>query len=322
MEISSKKSNIFSTLFFVGVILGLLFFIPEKKELVNQELTADKELKMVFSDYLPAAKSVVVYDLETEEKIFSFNEQDQLPLASLTKIMTIVVALENISPETIISINRKEADYLIKESVENLDVNYITGRKWKVGDVAKMGLLSSMNGNMAALATMSLRGGGELDEDLDNRLDFVTTMNNKARLLGLNSLQFFNESGLDTSKDIAGGYGSALDVARLLGYAVKKYPHIFDVTRENDLNFFDLDGKVENIKNTNPHVKKIKGIIASKTGLTDLAGGNLAVIVDVDLNHWIAIVVLGSTEDDRFKEVATLADKTVKYFYNKNLKHK
>jgi D-alanyl-D-alanine carboxypeptidase len=58
--------------------------------------------------------------------------------------------------------------------------------------------------------------------------------------------------------------------------------------------------------NTNISATETAGLIASKTGFTDLAGGNLAVAINHDLNHPFAIVVLGSTREARFTDVAML----------------
>ena len=65
-------------------------------------------------------------------------------------------------------------------------------------------------------------------------------------------------------------------------------------------------GRVRGIPNTNQTVQMFPGIEASKTGYTDLAGGNLAVIIDATLGHPVAIVVLGSTKEGRFEDVQIL----------------
>jgi D-alanyl-D-alanine carboxypeptidase len=65
-------------------------------------------------------------------------------------------------------------------------------------------------------------------------------------------------------------------------------------------------------ENTNVVIDKIPNLIASKTGYTDLAGGNLVIAFDAGLNHPIIISVLGSTEKGRFSDVLQLVQATLK----------
>lgn len=67
-----------------------------------------------------------------------------------------------------------------------------------------------------------------------------------------------------------------------------------------------LDGAVHNLENTNKFVETFPGIVASKTGTTDLAGGNFALIFDAGPMRPIAVVVLGSTPDERFSDAEQL----------------
>jgi D-alanyl-D-alanine carboxypeptidase len=67
---------------------------------------------------------------------------------------------------------------------------------------------------------------------------------------------------------------------------------------------FNMDSKI--FKNTDKLAENLPGLIAGKTGFSDLAGGNLAVAVDIGLNHPVIIVVLGSTEEGRFEDVKEL----------------
>ena len=60
-------------------------------------------------------------------------------------------------------------------------------------------------------------------------------------------------------------------------------------------------GTVHTLANTNPDTTQIPGLLMSKTGYTDLAGGNLVIIFDAGIDHPVAIVVLGSTRDDRHR---------------------
>ena len=73
---------------------------------------------------------------------------------------------------------------------------------------------------------------------------------------------------------------------------------------------------IHKTKNTDELVNEIPGLIAGKTGYSDLAGGNLAVIFDAGFDHPLAVVVLGSTSEGRFNDVKQLVAAAVKYCQN------
>ena len=260
------------------------------------------------------AKAAIVFDALENKIIYSLNSEEQLPLASLTKIMTAVVAREILPDYTTITI---DSDSIKKEGDSGLRV----GEKWRVRDLLDFTLLVSSNDGAASLAAAAAAvstGVGQNTEGLVNEVvvkekDFVSQMNEKARSLGLVQTYFMNETGLDLQTQVSGSYGSARDVANLLVYAVEKYPDLFEATRQLVFKVSSLDGKNREAKNTNEAVLKIPGLIASKTGFTDLAGGNLAVLMDAGLGHPIAIVVLGSSEQGRFVDVEKLASTTISF---------
>ena len=260
------------------------------------------------------AKAAIVFDALENKIIYSLNSEEQLPLASLTKIMTAVIAREILPDYTTITI---DSDSIKKEGDSGLRV----GEKWRVRDLLDFTLLVSSNDGAASLAAAAgavSSGGGPNTEGLVNEVvvkekDFASQMNEKARSLGLVQTYFMNETGLDLQTQVSGSYGSARDVANLLVYAVEKYPDLFEATRQLVFKVSSLDGKNREAKNTNEAVLKIPGLIASKTGFTDLAGGNLAVLMDAGLGHPIAIVVLGSSEQGRFVDVEKLASTTISF---------
>jgi D-alanyl-D-alanine carboxypeptidase len=89
-------------------------------------------------------------------------------------------------------------------------------------------------------------------------------------------------------------------------YIVTHYPDVTALTKVENTYVYNEAGEYHEVENTNEIVNKIDGLIASKTGYTELAGGNLIVAFNVGLNHPIIVAVLGSTFDDRFTDVLTL----------------
>jgi D-alanyl-D-alanine carboxypeptidase len=123
-----------------------------------------------------------------------------------------------------------------------------------------------------------------------------------------------NQTGLDVNEQMAGAYGSATDMAKLIAVTAEKYPDILEVTRYESVMLKALPKDDRWAENTDKIVEEIPGIIASKTGFTDLAGGNLAVVFDLGINHRVAIAVLGSSREGRFTDVKALLNATLSYY--------
>jgi D-alanyl-D-alanine carboxypeptidase len=134
----------------------------------------------------------------------------------------------------------------------------------------------------------------------------VWRMNDIVHKLGLTSMYFLNDSGLDISATHSGAYGSARDVGTLLAYAASTSPGIFAATTQDDMRFKNSTGQTASAYNTDTALAAIPGIIMGKTGYTDLAGGNLAIVFDVGVGRPVVAVVLGSTEKGRFSDMKQL----------------
>ena len=140
-------------------------------------------------------------------------------------------------------------------------------------------------------------------------------MNEKSKKLGLTSMRFINETGLDVeSFDQTGGYGSARDVAMLMTWIVENEPELLEATPYERLTLVSESQKVHNIQNTNEIIGHIPSLIGSKTGYTDRAGGNLVIVFDMGFAHPIVVSVLGSSIEGRFSDAEKLIAATFLYF--------
>lgn len=126
----------------------------------------------------------------------------------------------------------------------------------------------------------------------DNQLDQVNYLNNFTEKYGL---IFRNATGLDTDDFLPGGEGKPLDLVHFIRDYYYKYPEIFDET-------------IKDKNNTNIIANKLNFLTAGKTGFTDISGGNLFVIIQKGLGREIFILVLNSTEKNRFVDVQNIAD--------------
>lgn len=266
---------------------------------VRPLLVADPYAKLTLS-----AKSVFVWDIQSHRKLYGLHEEDRLSLASVTKIMTALVARESLTPETHVLVTNED---LLQEG----DNGLYAQETWKLKDLLNFTLITSSNDGASAIA----RGVGNhfsaSSSPEEAKKIFVERMNEKARIMNLTHTHFFNESGLDRGINDSGAYGSTRDMAMLFEYIFKKYPDILTPTTNTSLNITSEDNIIHHAVNTNEGVEHITGIIASKTGYTDLAGGNLVIIFDVGLNHPVVIAVLGSTHEGRFADVHKLINATI-----------
>ncbi len=275
-----------------------------------------------FSNVTLGARSAVVLDTTEDTIIFAREADAPLPLASVGKLMTAYTALKVLGSDAIVPI-------LPGALATEGDSGLIAYEEWRAQDLAAFMLMTSSNDAAQALAAAAgaqLRfgtseGAGATtsrttlteSEEAAARLRFVEEMNAEAGRLGMRSTRFRNATGLDTSQTTPGSEGSARDATRMLVAMMREYPDVFEASRFPTRTFESRSGFVHQATNTNGTVGDVPGMIGSKTGFTDLAGGNLAVAVDAGVAHPLIIVVLGSTFEERFSDVETLTDAARSY---------
>jgi D-alanyl-D-alanine carboxypeptidase len=249
------------------------------------------------------ASSVVVLNSKTGDMIYKKDENRVMPLASIVKISSALVFLENTEAGEVIKIPR--------ESLRQVgDHGLLVDEEWERDSFLDFMLITSSNdaARAAAMHVGSKLGGETEDEQV---AIFVQKMNDKTSELGFDSLVFLNDSGLDMEDGKNGGYGSAKDVALLFDYALKNYPETFSSTSSLSKEITSLSGKTHTALNTNQDIPNMKNLLASKTGFTNISGGNLAISIKPENGDMIIISVLGSTFTERFTDVEKLAAKTL-----------
>jgi len=255
----------------------------------------------VFPYQVVLAQAVVVYDINNQKVLFAKNADTVLPLASLTKLMTVLVTAEQIPLKTLVTIPD------LNFNLESFNPNLIAGEKWHLKDLIDFTLVSSSNDGARALALVTMA------KTQNPEINFVTAMNNRRQSLGLTDLRFYNETGLDESPNLAGAYGSALAISKLNAYLVTKYPELIEATNKK-LIYPKISGyQIHPALNTNPIIGNLPGLLSSKTGYTLLAGGNLSIVFQAGLNRPIAITVLGSSLEGRFSDTEKLVWATLDY---------
>lgn len=243
------------------------------------------------------AHSAYVWDVRSQRALYSKNATEEMPLASITKLMTSLVAHELVSESEIATVSLSA---ILQEGSSGL----LAGERLTTENLRELALISSSNDAAFALAASV----GGLLGDSDPTTQFVAAMNIRANELGLDSLHFKNVTGLDLSPSTPGAVGNARDVSFLMEHIIANYPDIIAPTTEVNTRVYNMDGEFHDVHNTNDVVLEIPNLIGSKTGYTDLAGGNLTIAFDVGLDRPIIVTVLGSTRDERFSDVITLVE--------------
>ncbi len=287
-----------------GVIIVAFFF----QEDVSVRTYQDKKLVTpqapVYDDVPLEAKAAYLYDVLYDREIYKKNADAQLPLASITKLMTALVAVELFPKESVVAI---KPEFLLEEG----DSGLIVGDEWNIQKLIDYSLVVSSNDASRALASVIGTYTFHRPEYNMGRHDFILQMNKRAKDIGLQHTYFVNETGLDTG-ETSGGYGSAQDVGKLMMYILSEYPEIVEATRHK---MYPVDSKEKEYvaQNTNAIVNTIPYVLASKTGFTNLAQGNLVVAFDISVGHPVVAVVLGSSQNGRFADIQKLVDLSFAY---------
>ncbi len=236
------------------------------------------------------ARAAVVLDKETGTVLFEKKIENELPIASITKLMTALVFLDT-NP------NWEKKIKLLKEDEKEGGIFYArAGEELTIKDLFNMMLVGSVNNAALALA----RSTGLSQEE------FVAKMNQKAQALGLKNTFFVDPAGLEPAN-----VSTALEVAKLLSLALDK-DEIREATVKRKYVFSPQNiEKKYYVKNTNELLWSFLNeppykIIGGKTGYLEEAKYNLAIEVQNN-GHRIIVVVLGSnTIEDRFQEAKGL----------------
>ena len=300
-ELTTKffKVKFFSILGAVLVILIIFSFIKSNSRNVQTSPSPEKIAFNPYENLNLTAKSVFVYDIRNSKVLFEKNPDERLPLASVTKLMTALVAKNEDAGDSTIVIS--------KQAVETEgDSGLRVGERWSLKNLLAFSLVSSSNDGMAAVA-MAFKGGQQ---------DFISMMNKTADDIGMKNTYYFNETGLDESTQKGGAYGTSRDMATLFAYILKNHPDLLSATTKINMKISSLDNISHIATNTDIIAANIPGLIGSKTGYTDLAGGNLVVGFDPGLGRPIVVAVLGSTASDRFSDVEKLIAATFKKIQN------
>ncbi len=227
-----------------------------------------------------SAQAALVMDNDSKVILFAKNPKLRLPMASTTKIMTALTALDYYSMDSILTI---QADKVV-----GAIVGFKKGERFTFGDLLYAMMLPS--GNDAAIAIAQNYPRGEIE--------FVKKMNERAQELHLLNTHFLDASGVSGDGD----YTTVFDLAHLTSKAMDNEIFAQIVATKNKV-ISDIDGKVSfPIYNLNK-LLGVDGVNGVKTGYTDQAG-QVLVTSKEETGHTIITVVMASS--DRFLDTQKL----------------
>ncbi len=238
------------------------------------------------------AKSAIMLEASTGKIIFEKNANEKLPMASMTKMMTLLIIMENIENGNI-----KWSDSVITSehaaSMGGSQIFLEVGEEMTVEELVKGICIAS--GNDAAVAMAEKIGG--------NEEEFVKLMNKKAKELQLKNTNFTNACGLDSDNH----YSSAHDMA-IIGKELVKYDKILEYTGTYEDYLRKNTDKSFWLVNTNKLVRYYKGVDGLKTGYTEKAGFCITTTAKKDNMRLITVVMGEPSTKIRNAETTSMLD--------------
>lgn len=257
---------------------------PTYPELESYQLQADSAIS-------------VETNIQGEGKIiFQKNIDKKLPIASLTKLMTALVALEFYQESEQIEVSKKAVEQLEK-------TGYL-----KPGEILRpeelLYIMLVESSNDAAYGLTGLMG-------VDG---FVGLMNLKAKDLGMLNTYFYNPNGVDPDdlrvNEDEINYSTVGDLVKLSEYLLKEQPKILEISSKKQYDLYLTNGSFHHtLYNTNELLGELNDVVGSKTGLTDRAGGCLLLVLKGKTpGTYLINVILNSPE--RFLDMRKLMQLT------------
>lgn len=242
------------------------------------------------STQLINAKSGILMEASTGEVLYEQNANERLQIASVTKVMTMLLIMEAIDSGKI-SLDDMVTTSEYAASMGGSQVFLEVGEQMSVNDMLKA--IAVASGNDAAVAMAEFISGSEGA--------FVEKMNKRASELGCENTHFINCNGLDETPE---HYSSARDVARI-SQELLKHTKIFDYTT---IWMDSLRNGSFGLSNTNKLIRFYNGANGLKTGSTSTAKYCLSATALRDGMQLIAVIICAPSTKDRFSSASALLD--------------
>lgn len=206
------------------------------------------------------AKAAVLMDADSGRVLYERCGDEQLAMASTTKIMTLIVTLENASLDDTVEVSAYAA------SMPQVHLGMRKGEQYRLRDLVLSLMLESHNDSAVAIAE---HVGGSVEQ-------FAALMNQKAAAIGCENTYYITPNGLDAVQGEKFHSTTARDLALVMSYCVAKSPQretFLEITRTPNHSFTDLSGRRNfSCVNHNAFLGMMTGALSGKTGFTNKAG--------------------------------------------------
>lgn len=244
------------------------------------------------SDYIPETqtKASILIDMDSNQVLYQNNPTERMPVASIVKLMTIMLTFEHINNGAI-SLDDK---VMVSENASGMGGSQIfldANCEYNLGELLKSVIVCSANDSSVAIA----------EHISGSESNFVSLMNKRAKEMNLNNTNYENCTGLPSTNQ----YSCALDVAQILKNVLsyEKYHEYSHIWLED---FQHPSGRTTEMTNTNRLSRYYEGCIGGKTGSTNEAGYCLAVGAKRNNLKLISVVLGANTTKERFKSASDL----------------
>ena len=241
------------------------------------------------------ARAAVLMDADSGRILYGKNEEEVYPMASTTKIMTLIIALEHHEPDQIVTASARAA------AMPKVRLGVHEGERYRMEDLYYAMILESFN-DAAMMIAEGTAGSAE---------SFAELMNEKAASLGCTQTYFITPNGLDAADEKGVHSSTAADMAKIMRYAIGNEDFL-KITQTTEYSFTDCDGKRSfALHNKNALLTMMDGVLSGKTGYTADAGYCYVCAVKKDDRTFIASL-LGSgwppNKGYKWADVQTLLD--------------
>jgi D-alanyl-D-alanine carboxypeptidase len=251
------------------------------------------------------ALSILVDFKKSNDKVlYAKNADAPAPIASMSKLMTAIVAMENYDPTDLIVLSRESA-----EALRGTGISVRAGDKMTVDSLLHIMLIESNNAAAEALAQKL------------GRVQFIALMNRKATDLGLENTVFYNPNGLDISATIT-NVATPMDLKKIAVYIIKNQPFIADICSIKQFDVY-VDGRLlKHLDNTNILLKSGSDYLWGKTGYTEEANGCIILILKRPFSNisghsseYVINIIMGADgKINRFSEAQKMEDWIINSF--------
>ena len=278
---------------FLLVALGIcctLFILIQNPAAAAETGQQEEEEKLSLN-----ARAAVLMDADSGRILYGKNETMAFPMASTTKIMTLIVALEHNEPDQIVMASAGAS------AMPEVRLGVHEGERYRMEDLYYAMMLESFNDAAMMIAEGTV---GSVE-------NFAELMNEKAISLGCTQTYFITPNGLDAADEKGVHSSTAEDMAKIMRYAIDNEDFL-KITQTADYSFTDCDRKRSfEVHNKNVLLTMMDGVLSGKTGYTADAGYCYVCAVKKDDRTFIA-ALLGSGwpphKGYKWSDVQTLLD--------------